>query len=179
MVSGPASVALANLLASRGEPNPAIPKNGLRNVHELRVDDKHAAKALEASLNRVDEPPAYTEGAIRQPADSLQGAGKPAPTLDTDIGVASLPILQTRDAAIERDILTLDAAITPYRLGQRGAKCKANRARKQLVRDLWAMEEAKYGGCCNMSCREKKVLKAQIKAVKRAVKVEIKAAREC
>lgn len=128
-------------------------------------------KEIEAGLNRVEEPPAYT------PRDSPRSdVAVPVSSQIHDINAnfAALPILQShaRTPVIEQDIVNLSNAMASAKLGECGGRCAAKRAKKQLVRDLWEAERVKF---TTMSRDDKKMVKAQLKGVKRTLKAELKA----
>ena len=175
--SGTAGAAGAELAATLGTardgPNGVI-TNSSRDLPAYAVDEKNGAKAFEARLNRIDEPPAYTARdlpQLQQHVKDIVAADAP----DREHGVADSTPLQSWNSTIERDLVELRVAIVSYRDGESGAKCRAKRAGKQLVRDLWAVEEVKRGGYSKMSWGEKKEVKARVKALKHAVKAEIRA----
>ena len=128
-------------------------------------------KKIEAGVDSVEEPPAYT------PHDSPRsGVAVPVSSQihDVNANFAALPILQShaRTPVIEQDIANLSNAMTSAKLRECGGRCAAKRAKKQLVRDLWDAERSKFGG---MSWEDKKMVKAQLKGVKRTLKAELKA----
>ncbi|RMZ82966.1 hypothetical protein DV737_g1779, partial [Chaetothyriales sp. CBS 132003] len=81
---------------------------------------------------------------------------------------------ETHNNTIEKDVIDLKAAIRACQRGERGAKREAKWAGRKLVRDLWTLEVAKYGGPCGMSRWDKKQMKAQAKALKWTIKAEIR-----
>ena len=165
---------------------------------------KYNEKELAASMDRIDEPPAYTPHASPREANVAVPAQPPAPygvsipaqppapsqphapygrsvpaqppvssqIRDVNTSFAALPILQQNQTqAVSQDITNLNNAIASMSLGERGSRCAAKRAKKQLVRDLWDAEKTRYGA---MGCAERKELKAQIKGVKHALRAEIR-----
>jgi hypothetical protein len=151
------------------------------NPHNVHFKDE---KEIDPLLDHIDEPPAYTPDAST-PTNEVRGMtpGEHLPTqaqnLSQHPGFAAFPVLQNPTPAVSGDLSRLGHALASMQLGERGSKCAAKRARKQLVRDLWAAEELKRGGRCGMSCGERKMVKAQMKAVKGAIREEIRGMRRC
>ena len=138
------------------------------------IDDKiplTSEKEIEAGLNRVEEPPAYT-------AQDTPRSDVTAPVSsqihDINADFAALPVLQShaRTPVIEQDIVNPSNAMASAKLGECGGRCAAKRAKKQLVRDLWEAERAKFTA---MSRNDRKMVKAQLKGVKKTLKAELKA----
>ena len=137
-------------------------------------DDKvplTSEKEIEVGLNRVEEPPAYT---ARNSPRSGVAAPVSSQIHDINAEFAALPVLQShaRTPVIEQDIANLSNALASAKLGECGGRCAAKRAKKQLVRDLWEAERAKFTA---MSRDDRKIVKAQLKGVKRTLKAELKA----
>lgn len=151
-------------------------------------NDRHVAfkseKEVEAKAMRVEDPPAYTPRAAPPNNGNNTTYDSPLPPqaqaqhLAQHPTFTTLPILQTPalqlSPNISADITHLSSALKSLQLGERGARCAAKRAGKQLARDLWEVEMMKRGGQRHMSCAEKKMVRAQIREVKGAVRGEIR-----
>ncbi len=168
-------------------------------------DDEDIEAHLHRNLSRgatdiPDDPPAYTPTPTST-STSTSMQQKPesevvAQVNELNADFSSLPLLQTHNSVIDRDLAELSSALTSIKMGDSGARFAAKRAGKQLVRDIWEMEQerirerreahemARGGGCCGkgrgpggMSRDERKMIKEQMKEVKKLVKEEVKAKR--
>lgn len=144
------------------------------------TNDKHVTfkseKEAEANITHIEDPPAYTPHASH-PINSLPPQAQ-AEALAQHPTFTTLPILRSPTIQlspnISADITHLSSALKSLQLGERGAKCAAKRAGRQLARDLWEVEVMKLGGQRGMSCAERRMVRAQIREVKGAVRGEIR-----
>ena len=87
-----------------------------------------------------------------------------------------ITVRHVNNITIAQDIVNISQAIAGLRANRWRGKHKAKRARRHLLRDLWTMEEMRYGTCCKISWDEKKTIRREIKLVKKMTKEEIKRA---
>ncbi|RMZ91070.1 hypothetical protein DV736_g1708, partial [Chaetothyriales sp. CBS 134916] len=146
--------------------------NEVLDKYTRGVPQDKGDKPIEASLDRIDIPPAYMEHDVPQQPNVTPNAN--TPNEDSTCGQHAHPNDETYNDTVEQDVIDLEAAIRACQLGERGAKRQAKLACRKLVRDLWTLEVAKYGGPCGMSRWDKKQMKAQAKALKWTIKAEIR-----
>ena len=167
---GPGSVPGANLVPITVE----VAQNTLQ-PHSSLDDEKQAIKTYR--VDSRNEPPAY-DSTSSSTANIIAPRATSAEQDQCQLLFTQLPIIarHANNPTIALDIANLSQAIADIRAKRWCGRRKAKRARRQLLRDLWTVEEMKYGTCWKMSCDEKKTVHREMKLVRETTKEEIKRA---
>lgn len=138
-------------------------------------DEKQAIKTYR--IDSRDEPPAY-DSTSSSTANTIAPRATSAEQDQRQLLFTQLPITarHANNPTIALDIANLSQAIADIRGNRWCGRRKAKRARRHLLRDLWTVEEMKYGTCWKMSCDEKKAVHREMRLVKKTTKEEIKRA---